>query len=217
MTIAEAMVADMVLIGGRVLKMDQAFGVAEAVAVVGEHIAAAGGNDKIRALSGPDTRIIDLGGWTVVLGLIDGHAHMDREGLKSVFPSLAGATCIDDVLKRIGSLVARREPGDWVVTLPLGEPPDYRDVPNNLRERRFPTRWELDEVSPKNPVYIRPIWGLWRHILPIVSVANSLALESAGVGRDTVPPSQQIEFQKDPISGDINGIILEPTPSPVAE
>ncbi|MAF50297.1 MAG: hypothetical protein CMM10_18740 [Rhodospirillaceae bacterium] len=217
MTIAGSTVADLVLVGGRVLKMDPALAVAEAVAIVGERITAVGGNDEIRAHSGPDTQVIDLDGRTAIPGLIDGHAHMDREGLKSVFPSLAGATSIDEVLERIESLVAERQPGDWVVTMPLGESPDYWDVPNNLTEKRFPTRWELDQVSPENPVYIRPIWGYWRHTRPIVSVANSLALECAGVGRNTAPVSKQIEFQKDPNSGDVNGIILEHTSTSIAE
>ncbi len=197
--------------------MDRELIGAEAVAVSGERISAIGGNDEILALSGPQTLILDLDGRTVIPGLIDGHAHMDREGLKSVFPSLAGATRIDDILGLIATEVSARKPGEWVVTMPIGEPPDYWDVPNNLKEKRFPTRWELDEAAPENPVYIRPIWGFWRHVMPIISVANSLALAGAGVGRDTVPPSRQIEFQKDPKSGDVNGIIIERTPAPIAE
>ena len=142
---------------------------------------------------------------------------MDREGLKPVFPTLAGCESIDDVLQRVEALVAKAEPGAWVVTMPIGEPPYYFDVPGNLRERRFPTRWELDRVAPDNPVYIRPIWGYWRHIQPLDSIANSRALEIAGINRDTVTPSETIEFEKDPESGEPNGIIHEWTYMPIAE
>src|SRR5213078_2500739 len=81
---------------------------------------------------------------------------------------------------------ARRR-GEWIVTMPIGEPPEYRDVPNNLRERRFPTRWELDRVSPRHPVYVRSLWGYWRHTLPLVSIANSEALRRAGITAETLP------------------------------
>jgi predicted amidohydrolase YtcJ len=112
--------------------------------------------------------------------------------------------------------VADRAPGEWVVTMPIGEPPFYFDVPNNLREKRFPTRWELDEVSPENPVYIRPIWGFWRHTLPIDSVANSLALEAAGIRPGMTPPPKSVIFETD-AAGAFNGIIHEHSFMPIAE
>ena len=110
--------------------------------------------------------------------------------------------------------MADKAPGEWLVTMPIGEPPYYFNVPENLKEGRFPTRWELDRVSPDNPVFIRPVWGFWRHTLPLVSVANSKALEVAGefsLGTETV------EFDRDPDSGDITGIIRENAFMPIVE
>jgi len=197
--------------------VDPSNSVAEAVAMAGGRITAVGSNAEIRARCDAATEIIDAGGRCVMPGLIDDHAHMDREGLKSVFPSLAGCRTIDDVLARIKALVADAAPGEWIVTMPLGEPPFYWNVPENLTEKRFPTRWELDRVAPDNPVYIRPIWGFWRHVLPLVSVANSRALEIAGITRDTAPPCDSVNFERDPETGEPNGIIIEDTHMPVVE
>jgi predicted amidohydrolase YtcJ len=208
---------DLVVTNGKIITVDGGFSIAEAVAVRGERIAAIGGAAEILALTGPETRVIDAAGKAVIPGLIDGHSHMDREGLKPVFPSLAGCESIDDVLQRIKALADNAAPGEWIVTMPIGEPPYYWDTPNNLREKRYPTRWELDQAAPDNPVYIRPIWGYWRHIQPLDSVANSRALEIAGIGSNFVSPSAEIEFERDEKSGDYNGVIHEWTYMPIAE
>ncbi|MGH7344962.1 MAG: amidohydrolase [Candidatus Rokuibacteriota bacterium] len=206
----------LVLYGGNVVTLDRALHVAEAIAITADRITAVGASREIRRLAGADTRLVDLRGRTVVPGLVDAHAHMDREGLKSLYPSLAGARSIDDVLQRIEPLVQAAAPGDWIVTMPLGEPPYYFDVPRNLREKRFPTRRDLDRVAPRNPVYIRSIWGYWRHTLPLVSIANSEALRFAGITRDTVPPWDGISIERDS-GGEPTGVFVEQTYIPVVE
>lgn len=209
--------ADLVLHGGRVLTVDPRFTVAEAVAVAGDRILAVGRDAEILPLARPDARRVDLRGRAVLPGLIDAHAHMDREGLKRVCPSLAGARSIDDVLQRIEALVKAAEPGAWIVTMPLGDPPSYFDVPQDLRERRFPTRHDLDRVAPKNPVYIRSIWGYWRHTLPLVSIANTEALRRAGITRETPPPWGGVQIDKQWETGEPNGIFVEWTYVPLVE
>src|SRR3989449_2785862 len=211
-----ALAADLILHGGTVITIDPAFRLAEAVAVADDRIVAVGGNAEVRALAHGYTCLIDLGGRAVVPGLVDVHAHMDREGLKTVCPSLAGAASIEDVLQRIEALVRVAAPGEWIVTMPLGDPPSYFDVPQNLKEGRFPTRWELDRVAPRNPVYIRSIWGYWRHTLPLVSIANSEALRLAGVTRQTMPPWDGIQIDRDS-AGEPTGIFIEQTFIPVVE
>jgi predicted amidohydrolase YtcJ len=209
--------ADLALLDGTVITLDPASRIAGGVAIRGDRILAVGADAEIRACIGAHTRVVDLGGRAVVPGLVDAHAHMDREGLKTLLPSLAGARSIDDVLQRIEALVAEAEPGRWIVTMPIGDPPEYRDVPNVLREGRFPSRWELDRVAPRNPVYIRSIWGYWRHTLPLVSVANTEALRLAGVTRDTSPPWSGIQIDKDWATGEPTGIFVEWTYMPVVE
>ena len=114
--------ADLILHGGKVITVDSDFSIAEAVAIVAGRIAAVGNDAEICGLAGPKTRSIDLAGKTIMPGLIDGHAHMDREGLKDVYPSLEGARSIDDILERISALVQSAEPDEWIVTMPVGDP-----------------------------------------------------------------------------------------------
>lgn len=160
----------------------------------------------MRAWRDRRTRVIDLGGATVVPGLVDAHAHLDREGLKSVCPSLAGCRSIADVQARIRRLAAARPPGAWIVTMPIGTPPFYRDAPHCLAERRWPTRAELDAAAPDHPVYVRGIWGYWNRP-PVHSIANSRALALAGVTRDTVPP-KGVEIVRDG-AGVPTGVFIE--------
>lgn len=208
--------ADLALVNARVITLDAASSVAAAVAVRGGRIQAVGDERTLRPLIGASTRVLDAGGRAVVPGLVDGHAHLDREGLKALLPSLAGCTSIDDVLQRIEALAREREPGEWIVTMPLGDPPYYWNVPDNLRERRFPTRRDLDRVAPRHPVYIRPIWGYWRHTLPLVSIASTRALEAAGITRATASPCPSVEIDTDS-AGEPTGIFVEHTYVPIVE
>src|SRR5216683_4121177 len=89
--------ADLVLKSGKIITVDRAFTVAEAVAVAGERILAVGPDEQIAAHIAPWTRVIDLNGRSVIPGLVDGHAHLDREGLKSVFPALGRVRSIRDI------------------------------------------------------------------------------------------------------------------------
>ena len=213
---APGRVADLVLTGGKILTLDARSRVVQALAVSGGRIAALGNDDEIARWVGPDTRRVDLRGRLAVPGLIDGHAHLDREGLKKRWPSLAGARSIDDVLQIIAGLVRRAAPGEWIVTMPIGEPHAYEGVPGNLVENRWPTRHDLDRVAPDHPVYIRAIWGHWRNTLPLVSIANTRALERAGIGRDTAPPAPSVEIERD-AAGEPTGVFYEQTYKPIVE
>jgi len=208
--------ADVVLHGGRIITVDDGFSIREALAVTGNRIGYVGDSTAALAMVDARTRVIDLKGRAVMPGLIDGHAHMDREGLKSVFPSLANAKSIADVKDLIADLVRQTPAGDWIVTMPLGDPPYYFDVPECYAEKRLPTRHDLDQVAPRNPVYVRPIWGFWRHTTPLVSIANSCALQAAGITRDTAVPSASVVIDKD-ATGEPTGIFYDHTIMSVVE
>jgi predicted amidohydrolase YtcJ len=208
--------AELVLRNGKIITVDAAFTIAQAIAIAGERIVAVGADAEVAAQIGPATRVIDLNGRTVIPGITDGHAHMDREALREVFPSLGRVRSIRDIQARIAELARAKQPGEWIVTMPIGDPPYYFDVPDILSEKRWPTRQELDAAAPNNPVYIRSIWGYWRGTFPLVSCANSEALRRAGITRDIVAPVETLTIEKDR-NGDPTGVIVEREMQPIAE
>jgi predicted amidohydrolase YtcJ len=208
--------ADLVLKNGKIITVDRDFSVAQAVAIGGDKIIAVGSDGAIAAHITPTTRVVDLNGKTVMPGLIDGHAHMDREGLKGVYPSLGRVRSIADIQQRIAELARATPRGEWIVTMPIGDEPYYFDVPGILAEKRWPTRQELDDAAPDHPVFIRSIWGFWRHSLPLVACANTEALRRAGITRDTVSPVQSLEIVKD-VAGEPTGVFIESEMQPLAE
>jgi predicted amidohydrolase YtcJ len=208
--------ADLILTNGKIFTVDAAFTVAQALAIAGDRILAVGSDAAMARVSGPTTRVVDLKGKAVIPGITDGHAHMDREALRSVFPALGRVRSVRDIQDRIAELARAKQPGEWIVTMPIGDPPYYFDVPDILAEKRWPTRQELDAAAPNNPVFIRSIWGYWRGTFPLVSCANTEALKRAGITRDTVSPVDTLKIEKD-ANGDPTGVFVEREMAPVAE
>jgi predicted amidohydrolase YtcJ len=199
--------ATLVLRRGKIITVDHDFSIAEAVAIDGHTILYVGSSAEMQPFIDAETRVIDLHGACVIPGLIDAHAHMDREGLRDLFPSLAGTQSVREIVHIIDQEIATRTPGEWLVTAPLGTPPYHFDVATMLSEHHVPTRGDLDAVSPQNPVYIQAIWGYWGWP-PLVSVLNSRALELCGITRHSLPPWEGVEICKDG-HGEPTGIMLE--------
>ena len=160
----------------------------------------------MRRCRGRRTRVVDLEGAVVIPGLVDTHAHLDREGLKFIYPSLERCRSIADIQSLLKREAEHRPPGEWIITMPVGRPPFYLDAPHGLREKRWPTRADLDAAAPEHPVYIRGIWGYWNKP-PVTSIANSLALARAGISRETVPPNG-VEIVRD-AAGEPTGVFVE--------
>jgi hypothetical protein len=139
---------------------------------------------------------------------------MDREGLKFLYPSLESCRSIADIKSVVRRLASGKAAEEWIVTMPVGAPPFYLDVPDCLEEKRMPDRHDLDAAAPRHPVYIRGIWGFWNKP-PILYAANSMALRALGITRDTVAP-HGVEIVKD-ATGEPTGVFVEHNVTPILE
>ena len=209
-------VPDLILHNGRVHTLDSESRTVEALSVADGRIVAAGTSAALLAGRAQGTRVIDLEGRTVVPGFFDAHPHLDRMGLRDLCGvKIAHCRSVAEICDAVREAAAHTPPGEWIVTLPMGAPPeDYVFEAGQLREGRFPDRHDLDRAAPDNPVYIRSPWGWWSR-LPLPSVANSRALEMAGITRDTAPPNK-VEIVKD-AAGDPTGLFLERNWAPILE
>ncbi len=204
---AESNAADMVLHNGKIITVDPLNSIQQAIAIRGDRILAVGSDAEVLALAGAGAASVNLRGHTVIPGIVDIHAHLDREGLKSIYPSLAGLNSVARILERIRELAAEKASGEWIVTMPVGDPPNYADMPQSLAEGRYPTRQQMDQAAPNNPVYIKGIWTPW-DVPPSVSIANSAALSLAGVDRHTLQPDSSVTIEKD-ADGEPTGIFVD--------
>lgn len=194
------------IIVGRTITLDGTGRIAEAVALQADRIVAVGAEADLLDLKGSETRVFRTQG-TIIPGFNDAHAHLDTEGLRDRFPTLGHVRCIADVLARIAELARATPRGEWVVTMPVGDAPFYFGGPIVLRERRMPTRAELDRAAPDHPVCILPPSGYWS-LVPCYTALNSLALKLNGLDRSSTSPVEGVELERD-ATGDLTGIIVE--------
>ena len=167
-----------VFINAQVLTMDAQNRIVEAVSVRGEQIEAVGSSDEIMALVEPGTEVNDLRGRTLMPGFVDAHGHFPGSGLTAVAADLASPPVgekqtMAEVLAALEEQAKTVEPGGWVFGT------GYDDT--LLAEQRHPTRAELDAVSTEHPVVAV-------HVSAHMVVANSMALELAGINADTEDP-----------------------------
>ena len=163
--------ADLVLLDGRVLTVDDQFRTVTALAIRDGRFVAVGSNEDVRAHIGNATRVVKGRGRTVIPGLIDTHVHaLDVAAAESSQPfrNLRSIAELQDWIRRE---VERRGRGAWIWT--------PRVFPTRLRERRFPTRAELDAVAPHHPVVVDAAYAF---------SANTAALQAAGIDRNSADP-----------------------------
>ncbi|MGB9074920.1 MAG: amidohydrolase family protein [Terriglobales bacterium] len=139
---------------------------AEAIAVRGDQILAVGTRDEVVKTKGAETKVVDLGGHFVMPGFNDAHLHLASAGFEKVTVNLVGAKTLDDLRNRVRAKVEKVAPGEWIV----GKGWDETLWPVKV----LPTRWDLDEVTRTNPVYLDRVDG---HI----GVANTRALQLASI------------------------------------
>ncbi len=201
--------------GADIVTMDAASPRAEAMLVRDGRIVEVGRNDDIAGDLPSGTETVDLEGRCVIPGLIDAHAHMEREGLKDIRISLAGARSLDDVLSRVAAAAVMTPKGAWIVTMPVGTAPYYLDGPSALVEGRLPDRRELDQVAPDHAVYIMAPFGSWSRV-PTHAALNTLALDRAGILQGSRARCDGVDIECDS-DGVPSGIIVEHNERPSLE
>jgi len=177
---------------GRIYTNDPASPWAEAMLVRGEEILAAGDDDEVSALADAGAKAVDLQRHFVMPGFNDAHVHIGGAGEDWIAVRLNGVKSVAELQKRLAEGVAQHKEGEWI----RGSGWDHTFWP----DKKFPNRQQLDEVSPKNPVILT-------HISGHVAVANSLALQLAGISKATANPSGG-EIERD-AAGEPTGMLKE--------
>jgi len=152
-SVVAAQPPDLVLLDGKVVTVDAASSLREALAIRDGKIVSLGSTAEIRRLAGPTTRVVELGGRTVIPGLIDSHLHAVRAALSfSTEVNWIGARSLREALARIGEAARRRPPGSWLIVAG-----GWNEL--QFEERRRPTQAELEAAAPNNPVYVQLGYG----------------------------------------------------------
>jgi len=185
--------ADLVIKNGKVFTANDARPWAEAVACKSGKIIAVGKGLDINRFIGPATRVLDVHGRLVIPGLIDAHTHFSSGGRSLISLSFRGINTIAKVQEMVTAKIKELPPGALV----SGSEYDHTLFPGG----HWPTKEDLDKVSPDNPVVIRRVDGhsIW---------VNSLALKRSEITRDTTDPFGG-EILKDPKTGEPTGILTE--------
>src|SRR5207248_11416089 len=180
---------DLVLYNGKIVTVDPAFSIAQAVAIGSGRFVAVGTNDAVRRTAGPATRQIDLGGRTVIPGLMDGHLH-NAGGGPGV--DLSRVRSMAELLAAVEARAKAAAPNELIISNS-----DWHEA--QLREKRLPHRTELDRVAPRNPVVL--VRGGHEFII------NTAAAARWNITRDT-PSPRGGEIGHD-ANGELNGELVD--------
>jgi len=186
---------DLILHHGKIVTVDDRFSIREAVAIKDGRILEVGSSRTLLSHRGPNTQVVDLQGRTVLPGLIDSHTHPSAASMVEFDHPIPQMESIQDVLDYLHARTQVVPEGGWIV---------LRQVfITRLRERRYPTRQELDRVAPRHPVIFAT--G------PDASL-NTLALQRSGIDRDfKVTDGGPGYPEKDPQTGEPTGILRSMT------
>ncbi len=185
-----ASAADLILHRGKIVTVDGAFSIHDAIAIEAGKVKAVGGNADILKLRTARTEVIDLKGRTVIPGLMDSHTHAPGASMTEYAHPLGQMDTIQDVLDYFAARAAVVPEGEWIVLQQV--------FITRLKEQRYPTRAELDRVAPKHPVVFRT--G------PDAAV-NTLALQRNNIDRNfKIPEGVPAKIEKD-ASGEPTGVL----------
>ena len=165
--------ADLILTNGRIYTVDDSRPVATALAVRGGRVAFVGDTRGALTLRGAQTRVMDLGGRTVIPGMVDAHGHVSGLGEALANADLVGSTSVDEVVARVVAKAKGRPAGQWI----SGRGWDQ----NRWGDTRFPTHDKLTAAFPNTPVILGRVDG---HAIFV----NKTAMELANVTAATKDP-----------------------------
>ena len=185
--------ADTVFINGNVYTVNERQPHAEAIAVKAGKIIFVGSNNDAKAFQDKNTRVVDLKGNTVVPGMTDSHYHLSGVGEREMTLNLEGISSLEEFLAKVKERVERAKPGEWITGRGW--------IETHWKPPVFPTRWDLDKVSPDNPVALGRADGHG-------AIVNSAALKLASVDKNTASPFGG-EIMKDKQTGEPNGMLLD--------
>jgi predicted amidohydrolase YtcJ len=186
--------ADLVLINGNIVTVDENNPLAEALAVKGDMIVAVGSNKAIKTyIDKKETEIIDLQGKLALPGFNDGHVHFIYGGHALLSVSLDRVTSFEEIQRRVQEKIDDKKDGEWI----RGRGWDQEILPG----KKWPTKELIDEVAPNNPVALSRICG---HC----TLVNSYVLRISGITKDTPNPPGGV-IVKDPSTGEPTGILHE--------
>jgi len=188
-----AQTADLILVHGKILTLDERSSVRDAMAVSEGRIAALGGSMDIMKLAGRKTRVVDLRGRTVIPGLIDSHIHAIRAALSySVEVNWIGASSLAEALGRIREAARGAKPGDWLIVAGGW-------TPEQFQEKRRPTQTELAAAAGEHPAYVQLFYG-WALMTPAAFKALNIATDA------DVPPRGKLDEDANGVkTGGISG------------
>lgn len=184
--------SDLVLKNGNIYTVDERRPKAEAVAVKGDRIVFVGSNRDVQKYVGKSTRVIDLKGRTVVPGMTDSHQHLSGVGFREMTLNLEGVNSLEDFLAKVKARVEQVKSGEWITGRGW--------IETFWKPPVFPTRAQLDQVAPNNPVILTRADG---H----ASVVNSVALKLSNVDKNTPNPFGG-DISKGP-DGELNGMLID--------
>jgi len=171
--------ADLVLKNGTVYTLNKDRPKAQAVAIIGSQIAVVGTNADVEPYIGPETRVIDLDGQTIVPGLKESHGHLMGIGQAKMTVNLVGISGYDELIERVKAAADKAQPGEWIRGRGWHE--EKWSDRSALTVRGFMTHHKLSEAIPDNPVFVRRADG---H----AGFANAKAMDMMKVSKSTMAP-----------------------------
>lgn len=190
--VANAQPPDLVLLDGKIITVDAQSSLREALAIRDGKVLALGTSAEIRRLAGPDTRVFELDGRTVIPGLIDSHMHAIRAALSfSTEVNWIGARSLGEALGHISAAAERMPAGAWLIVAG-----GWNEL--QFAERRRPTQADLEAAAPNNPVYVQLGYG-W-----VVMTDEGFA--RLGITSDAdLPGGGTLERSGERLTGEVSG------------